>query len=141
MKVITPFIDPLTRKKIVFDSPLQEHVPPTQLCQSHGGTLEFDYDHSVYWPALNKLADDRRAALLERWRRGGSQVGEYEAYLKGGTDRSVADDLKDNPNEQKRGQRLGGATDGGPLPKDRNVVVLSRDGAAVENAAEGEAAA
>ncbi|CAI7589578.1 hypothetical protein N7533_002970 [Penicillium manginii] len=82
-KVITPFIDPLTREKLKFNEDLREHVPPSQLLKTVGGDVEFKYDHATYWPTLNKLADQRREAYRERWIQGGKQVGEIENYLKG----------------------------------------------------------
>ncbi|KAL4891264.1 CRAL-TRIO domain-containing protein [Aspergillus ambiguus] len=84
-KLITPFIDPLTRTKLKFNEDLREHVPSSQLMKSMGGDVEFRYDHSVYWPALNQLAEERRAAYHARWIQGGKRVGEYENYLKTGT--------------------------------------------------------
>ncbi|KAL5366089.1 CRAL-TRIO domain-containing protein [Aspergillus floccosus] len=89
-KLITPFIDPLTRLKLKFNEDLREHVPASQLMKSMGGDVEFRYDHSIYWPALNQLADQRRAAYRERWIQGGKRVGEYENYLKTGTSPSVS---------------------------------------------------
>ncbi len=53
--------------------------------------MEFQYDHETYWPAMNKLADERRAAYQERWVRGGKRVGEVEGYLKGGSERCLAE--------------------------------------------------
>lgn len=84
--MITPFIDPVTVKKLKFNEDLRKHVPPSQLLQSAGGDVEFEYDHSVYWPTLNKLADQRRQVMRERWVRGGQRVGESEFYLRGGTE-------------------------------------------------------
>ncbi|KAJ5656222.1 CRAL/TRIO domain protein [Penicillium longicatenatum] len=82
-KIITPFIDPATREKLKYNEDLRNHVPAQQLLKSVGGDVEFEYDHSVYWPALNKLAEQRREAKHERWVQGGKQVGELENYLKG----------------------------------------------------------
>jgi hypothetical protein len=84
-KLITPFIDPQTRQKMKFNEDLTQHVPRGHLMKSVGGDVEFRYEHSVYWPALNQLADQRRNAYRERWIQGGKQVGEYENYLKTGT--------------------------------------------------------
>ncbi|EEP80183.1 conserved hypothetical protein [Uncinocarpus reesii 1704] len=84
MKLITPFIDPQTREKLKFNEDLRQHVPPTQLLQAVGGDVEFEYDHSTYWPALNALAAQRREEYRERWVKGGGLLGEYENYLKGG---------------------------------------------------------
>lgn len=90
-KLITPFIDPQTRQKLKFNEDLRQHVPPGQLMKSVGGEVEFRYDHSTYWPALNQLAAQRREAYRERWVRGGKQIGEFENYLKGEDIRSVAE--------------------------------------------------
>lgn len=54
-----------------------------------GGEVDFEYDHSVYWPALAKLAEERRAARTERWEKAGKLVGESEIYLWGGEEPSV----------------------------------------------------
>ncbi|KAJ5250643.1 hypothetical protein N7489_001053 [Penicillium chrysogenum] len=82
-KLITPLIDPNTRQKLKFNEDLRQHVPPSHLMKSVGGDVEFRYDHASYWPALNKLAEQRREAYRERWVQGGKLVGEFENYLKG----------------------------------------------------------
>ncbi|KAJ5312660.1 hypothetical protein PENANT_c007G01046 [Penicillium antarcticum] len=82
-KLITPFIDPNTREKLKFNEDLRQHVPPSHLMKPVGGDVEFRYEHDVYWPALNKLAEQRREAYRERWVQGGKLVGELENYLKG----------------------------------------------------------
>ncbi|KAI1259332.1 CRAL-TRIO domain-containing protein [Xylariaceae sp. FL1019] len=83
-KLITPFIDPVTKEKIKFNEDMTRYVPREQLLSEYpGGEVKFDYDHSVYWPALQKLCGERRAARFERWEAGGKQVGELEDYLKG----------------------------------------------------------
>ncbi|KAE8156370.1 CRAL-TRIO domain-containing protein [Aspergillus tamarii] len=89
-KLITPFIDPLTRQKLKFNEDLRQHVPAAQLMKSMGGDVEFRYDHATYWPTLNQLADQRRAAYRERWVQGGKRIGEYENYLKTGSSPSLA---------------------------------------------------
>jgi hypothetical protein len=89
-KIISPFIDPVTRQKLKFNEDLRQHVPPEQLLKVTGGDVEFEYDHSEYWPALTKLAERRRKAYRERWIKGGKRIGEYEDYLKGGTEKSLA---------------------------------------------------
>ncbi|RAL14600.1 CRAL/TRIO domain protein [Aspergillus homomorphus CBS 101889] len=89
-RLITPFIDPQTRQKLKFNEDLRQHVPPAQLMKSMGGDVEFRYDHATYWPTLNKLADQRRAAYTERWIQGGKRIGEFENYLKTGTGPSLA---------------------------------------------------
>lgn len=90
-KLITPFIDPLTREKLKFNEDMRTHVPPTQLLRENGGDVEFEYDHSIYWPALIKMAEQRRREYRERWIRGAKHVGEYEGYLRGGSEKSLAE--------------------------------------------------
>ncbi|KAK2804286.1 hypothetical protein FQN51_002377 [Onygenales sp. PD_10] len=90
-KLITPFIDPLTREKLKFNEDLCQHVPPAQLLKSLGGEVEFEYDHSVYWPALNKLCEQRRNEYHDRWVKGGKLIGEHENYLKGGPGKSLSE--------------------------------------------------
>jgi len=90
-KLITPFIDPLTREKIKFNEDTALHVPRAQLLQANGGDVEFEYDHSVYWPALNKLCELKRAQYQARWEKGGKRIGEREGYLRGGKEKSLAE--------------------------------------------------
>jgi hypothetical protein len=70
--------------------------------------MNFEYDHSVYWPALNRLAEERRQAQRERWVKGGKSVGELESYLKGGQEKCLRDmDARqaDNADEETGGQQ------------------------------------
>ncbi|KAI9652980.1 MAG: hypothetical protein M1831_006309 [Alyxoria varia] len=97
-KLISPFIDPVTREKMVFNQDLRKHVPPSQLDKEHGGDVDFEYDHTIYWPALNTMCEMRRAERKRRWEEAGKQIGEYEAYLRGG-DQKPLRDVK----EQKKG--------------------------------------
>ena len=90
-KLITPFIDPLTREKIKFNEDSGLHVPREQLLKESGGHVVFDYDHEQYWPALNKLCELKREAMRERWGKAGKRVGELEIYLRGGQERSLSD--------------------------------------------------
>ncbi|KAI9743154.1 MAG: hypothetical protein M1818_003449 [Claussenomyces sp. TS43310] len=83
-KLITPFIDPLTRQKLVFNEDLRAHVPPEQLSTELGGDVNFVYDHGVYWPALNELCQARRKERRTRWEKAGKRYAESEVYLKGG---------------------------------------------------------
>lgn len=88
-KLITPFIDPLTRLKLKFNDDMRQHVPPSQLWNEFHGDMDFEYDHEVYWPALLKLANERYEERHERWVKAGKHYGESEIYLKGGNAPSV----------------------------------------------------
>ncbi|KAF2273135.1 CRAL/TRIO domain-containing protein [Westerdykella ornata] len=89
LKVISPFIDPVTKTKIRYNEPLTDHVPASQLMKNAGGECEFEYDHSVYWPAFNALAETRRKERVDRWEKAGKIIGESEIYLWGGEEPSV----------------------------------------------------
>ncbi|KAF2863197.1 CRAL/TRIO domain-containing protein [Piedraia hortae CBS 480.64] len=84
-KLISPFIDPVTREKMHFNEDLAKFVPVHQLWDKQpGGALKFEYDHPIYWKALNDECKSRKEAYTQRWVAGGKQVGEYEEYLRGG---------------------------------------------------------
>ncbi|RDL39552.1 uncharacterized protein BP5553_03892 [Venustampulla echinocandica] len=88
-KLITPFIDPLTRDKLKFNDDMRQHVPPQQLWKDFQGDLDFEYDHSEYWPALLKLCAERHSEQKERWIEAGKNYGESEVHLKGGNATSI----------------------------------------------------
>ncbi|KAH0598662.1 hypothetical protein MHUMG1_03966 [Metarhizium humberi] len=89
-KLIQPFMHPVTREKLKFNEDMRQFVPAAQLWSSDwNGDLDFEYDHAVYWPALNDMCRRRRGERLARWTAAGSLVGESEDYLAGGTDVSV----------------------------------------------------
>ena len=88
--MIAPFIDPVTREKMKFNEDLRQYVPPQQLWKAYAGDLNFDYDHPVYWPALDKECARRREAYKARWIQAGKRVGEYEEYLRGGSQKSIS---------------------------------------------------
>ncbi|GAO52040.1 hypothetical protein G7K_6128-t1 [Saitoella complicata NRRL Y-17804] len=81
-KLITPFIDPNTREKMVFNADLRNHVPPSQLDRNFGGDCEFEYVHGDYWPELSRLARERRERNMRNWRVAGGGVGISEDVIK-----------------------------------------------------------
>lgn len=83
-KLITPFIDPMTKEKLKFDQDLKTLVPGEMLLKGFGGEVDFEYRHEVYWEALCGEAERRRVAMIERWEKAGGRIGETEAYLRGG---------------------------------------------------------
>lgn len=88
-KLITPFIDPLTRQKLKFNDDMRQHVPPQQLWNEFHGDLDFEYDHEVYWPTLLKLCEEKHKEQHDRWVKGGKHYGESENYIKGGNAPSI----------------------------------------------------
>ena len=104
-KLITPFIDPNTREKLKFNEDMSQYVPTEQMwSEFSSGKLEFDYDHSVYWPALQKLCGERREARRQRWVAGGQQLGESEDYLSGAAEVGVAALASDGAASKKEGE-------------------------------------
>jgi hypothetical protein len=95
-KLISPFIDPMTKEKLKFNEDMRGHVPPEQLWNEFQGDLEFEYEHSVYWPALLGLCEERRREQKERWVKAGKRFGESESYLKGGTSKSVGEGVSND---------------------------------------------
>ncbi|KAF2104697.1 CRAL/TRIO domain protein [Rhizodiscina lignyota] len=83
-RAIQPFLDPVTKEKMKFSEPLVNYVPKEQLLTNFGGEVEFEYDHGVYWPALNGTCEQRRKEMRERWEKAGKKIGESEVYLRGG---------------------------------------------------------
>ena len=88
-KLISPFIDPVTRDKMRFNEDLKQFIPNEMLWDHAGGDLHFVYEHDSYWPALEKEVKRRNEAKRERWEKAGKKIGEYEAYLKGGNHPSL----------------------------------------------------
>jgi len=83
-KLITPFIDPMTRTKLKFNDDMRQHVPPEQLWNEFHGDLAFDYEHDVYWPKLMDICQKKHDEQYERWVKAGKHFGESEVYLRGG---------------------------------------------------------
>jgi CRAL/TRIO domain/CRAL/TRIO, N-terminal domain len=104
-KIITPFIDPLTREKIKFNEDTGLHVPRSQLLKESGGEVEFEYDHSQYWPALNGLCEIKRKEYQARWEKGGKRIGEHELYLRGGEEKSLTETEAAMSETQEKGQK------------------------------------
>lgn len=81
-KMALPFIDPYTRLKTIFDGNFADWVPSEQLDKQWGGLLDFDYNHNVYWPALNEMAEQKRALYMSNFERLGQQIGLSEYDLR-----------------------------------------------------------
>ncbi|KAF2873561.1 CRAL-TRIO domain-containing protein [Massariosphaeria phaeospora] len=113
LKLVGPFIDPVTKTKMRYNEPLIDHVPSSQLMKNAGGEADFQYDHSVYWPALAELAAQRRKERKERWETAGKLIGENEVYLWGGDEKSVG-------GHGANGAVADSKTDDTPVPVDTN---------------------
>lgn len=85
LKLIYPFIDPLTREKLVFDAAFINFVRGEQLDKDFEGFVDFEYKHEVYFPALIEISTARRQHYMERYYKFGSCVGLSEVDLRGTT--------------------------------------------------------
>ena len=77
-KLITPFIDPLTRPKLRFNPDcVGEGLfdAPQLLSEWSGGAAHFEYDHVRYWGPLVRLCAERREKLWAEWRALGGKIG------------------------------------------------------------------
>jgi hypothetical protein len=101
--LLTPFMDPYTRQKLVFNPVINENglfrtvadaeawdadsttrvFEPDQLIQEGwNGSQPFMYSHCVYWEALVKLCEERRSRMFVVWHRMGGKVGIKEWDVK-----------------------------------------------------------
>ncbi|TFY66799.1 hypothetical protein EVG20_g4284 [Dentipellis fragilis] len=81
-KLISPFIDPITRTKMKFNPKAVEDglfTADELFAQGGwGGAREFEWDHAQYWPSLLKTCAERREKHYARWRELGAKVGVSE---------------------------------------------------------------
>jgi hypothetical protein len=94
-KLISSFIDPVTKDKMKFNEDLRLWIPPSQLWNEFNGDLNFVYDHPVYWKGLQEQTDKRRELYRQRWEKAGKRIGEFEDYLKGGDAKSLSQTLEE----------------------------------------------
>ncbi|KAL7278961.1 hypothetical protein ACG7TL_006793 [Trametes sanguinea] len=83
-KLITPFIDPLTRPKLRFNpNCLGEGLfTKDQLLSEWGGSAHFEYEHEKYWDPLVRMCAERRELMWTKWRDLGAKVGVREWDVK-----------------------------------------------------------
>ncbi|EGW34984.1 uncharacterized protein SPAPADRAFT_58107 [Spathaspora passalidarum NRRL Y-27907] len=83
LKIIHPFIDPLTREKLVFDEPFEKYVPVEQLDVDFNGKVNFEYNHDKYWRRMIEISQEKKAKYMERFELFGGVVGLSEVDLRG----------------------------------------------------------
>ncbi|KAK7033184.1 CRAL-TRIO domain-containing protein C23B6.04c [Favolaschia claudopus] len=84
-KLITPFIDPVTRNKMKFNPQVIEDgifTPDMVMKQWWGGSCDFEYEHDKYWPALVAMCSERTKIWTETWQELGGKVGIKESEYK-----------------------------------------------------------
>jgi hypothetical protein len=125
-KLITPFIDPLTRLKMVFNPVITENglfrtavdaeawsvnsaasrvFEPEQLVQEGwNGSQPFVYSQAVYWEALVKLCEERRSRMIAAWHRMEGKVGTKEWEVKVAVRDETMNGVVDAANVAESGQ-------------------------------------
>ncbi|CAK9438350.1 uncharacterized protein LODBEIA_P25740 [Lodderomyces beijingensis] len=83
LKLIHPFIDPLTREKLVFDHPFVNYVPKVQLDKDFKGDVNFIYEHDKYWNKMIEISQDKKHKYFDRFEKFGAVVGLSEVDLRG----------------------------------------------------------
>ena len=78
-KMISPFIDPVSRKKMKFNPKLVEDglFTADELFKDSGwgGSRNFIWDHEKYWKPFVQMCAEIRAKQIARWRKLGARVG------------------------------------------------------------------
>lgn len=88
-KLISPFIDPVTRAKMKFNSSVLDEgifTPDMLMKEWWGGDVDFEYEHEKYWPALVAECKENEQRWMARWRSLGGTVGVREWDYKTGSD-------------------------------------------------------
>ncbi|KAL0954980.1 hypothetical protein HGRIS_003910 [Hohenbuehelia grisea] len=101
-KLITPFIDPITRAKMKFNpAPVADGIfkPELLMREWWNGDVDFSYEHAKYWPALVAMCDENKRQWMAKWRAMGATVGLSEWKYKGG--KTVSGDVGVAPLTEK----------------------------------------
>jgi hypothetical protein len=85
-KMISPFIDPVTRNKMKFNpKPVQDGLfAADELFKGWGGSRDFAWDHEKYWGPFVRMCAEIREGQMARWRKLGARVGGDERDYKSG---------------------------------------------------------
>lgn len=80
LKLINPFIDPMTKEKLIFQKPWNDYIDVEELDKEYGGKVNFVYNHKVYWPNMCKASLERHNAYYKKFEELGGEIGlsEYE---------------------------------------------------------------
>ena len=77
MKLIDPFMDPITRSKIAVNRQLiaEGDVTPDQLIKELGGERELVWDCDRYLNKLVEISGEMKEKRLNKWRELGGEIG------------------------------------------------------------------
>ncbi|CAH6722153.1 phosphatidylinositol transfer protein Pdr16p [[Candida] jaroonii] len=85
-KLVSPFIDPYTKSKTIYDQPFENFVPYEQLDKEFNGGIDFEYNHDEYWREMNRMGDRKWSNYLENFDKLGKSIGLSEYDLRLGYD-------------------------------------------------------
>ncbi|CAH7666678.1 CRAL-TRIO domain-containing protein [Phakopsora pachyrhizi] len=107
LKLVKPFIDPVTFAKAIFDKadPLK-YAPQEQLDSTLGGTNGYDFDIETYWPALMEECNRMRRERLERWKKLNKKIGSSEWNFE--TEKDHNDGLDEKKTENNISNKING---------------------------------
>lgn len=126
-RLVSPFVDPVTKDKIRFNPDCRTLVPPSQLDKlAFGGDFHFEYKHDQYFPFMHEVAKKRREDNLARWRQfGGNKCGLSEFIIKGGMDNE-----RTSEDVEREQVAAGSAKSGGDSATNGSTLDPSSNGAA-----------
>lgn len=104
LKIIMPFVDPITREKIKFNPDIfEEGLFPLDMVMKEGwgGSQDFEYVHEKYWPDLVELCETRVKDWMKNWRDLGGKVGIREWEYKQGNVSQAKDEVEEETNEKE----------------------------------------
>ena len=104
LKIIMPFVDPVTREKIKFNPEVfEEGLFPLDMVMKEGwgGRQDFEYVHEKYWPDLVELCETRVKDWMKNWRDLGGKVGIREWEYKQGNVSQAKDEIEEETNEKE----------------------------------------
>jgi hypothetical protein len=90
--MITPFIDPITVKKLHFNIDVVKDglFESDQVMKEWwGGIQDFEYKHEKYWSALVGMCEKRKTEWMENWRKLGGKIGTSELTYKAGSSKTL----------------------------------------------------
>ncbi|SCU95818.1 LAFA_0G02476g1_1 [Lachancea sp. 'fantastica'] len=82
IKIFQPFVDPITRSKLIYEEPFDTYIEQSQLETLHNGRLEFVYSNDTYLDDLARCVTKRKAQMFQAFLDHGGNVGVSEDDLK-----------------------------------------------------------
>ncbi|CEP64358.1 phosphatidylinositol transporter LALA0_S11e02278g [Lachancea lanzarotensis] len=82
IKIFHPFLDPVTRSKLIYEESFETYIEQSQLEVLHNGKLEFVYSNDIYLDDLEHSVAERKTQMFQVFLDLGERVGVSEDELK-----------------------------------------------------------